>query len=77
MELWLPTDDELGDLGGQEDAGHDVGLALALEPVVDHDELPQKEEDAGDDEVHPKVRAVEDQQDPEGQVEDVGEVEHL
>lgn len=72
-----PFDYEMRDLGGQQQARADVGFAaLGVNPGQPTDPL-DREDRARHDEPLPEVRPMEDHQQPEGDVEEVGPVEHL
>ncbi len=74
--MW-PLDDEVGDPRGEDDARRDGRLALA-KPAGQHavGQL-QEEDDARSEDPLPELGGVEDEEDPVGGVQKVGEVEHL
>ena len=67
----------MGDLAGQQDAGADVGPSVSgLGPHQPDDPLQQVQQTRHDEPV-PEVGRVQDQQDVEGNVQQVGPVENL
>ena len=67
----------MGDLAGQQDSGANVGTSVAGRgPHQTHHALDQVQQ-AGHDEPVPEVGRVQDQEDVERHVQQVGVVEHL
>ena len=69
VEVVRPLDDELRDLGGEDDAGRDGGLALAHEGLQQSAELLQEEDDAGAHDPLPELGRVQDEECPVAPIE--------
>ena len=69
VEVVRPLDDELRDLGGEDDAGRDGGLALAHEGLQQSAELLQQEDDARADDPLPELGRVQDEECPVAPIE--------
>ena len=67
----------MGDFGGQQDAGADVGPALAGARAQEAHHPLQQVDDARHDHPLPEVGSVQDQQDHVRHVQQVGPVKHL
>jgi len=76
-EVGRPLDDQVDHAGGQDDPRGDVALALVGERVVEAEQLLPDKDGKGADNPFPEVDRVEDEQQPEDQVEEVGPVEDL
>ena len=76
-EVGRPLDDKVDNPGGEDDPGGDVALALVGERVVEAEQLLADKDGKGADNPLPEVDGVEDEEQPEDQVEEVGPVEDL
>ena len=77
VEASRSLDDQVGDLGGEDDAGHDLGVPCTDAHLEQPDGHLDEPDEARHDDPDPVGWRVQDEKWEEGPVEQVGEVEHV
>lgn len=77
MEVGWPFDHQVCNFGGQKDTGGDISLAAFRAQPQDSENPFNRVDESWNDEPLPEIRAVEENQNPERNVQQVGPVEYL